>query len=623
MKKLFTILALGAALAAQAGSVNYNFYGKNVGVYDCSQYMTGATKSDTYDAAVFVNDPDMVGHSITGVSLPMVAPSATDAKVWLSSKLNLAKGESGKKENVADIMEVEATVTDGVLRVDFEEPYTIPAEGVYVGYTFTVKDFYPEEEDMLLNFRDKNPVSVYYLSSVDAREKNGFWLHNRTKLLGWMDLAEESNAVLAMDVWIDGFPARELAVNSVSRHFVKPGEAVAHTLGVSNRGSEPISSIGYEYEIEGQKETAELEFEEPLPPMYRRDASIEIPAPGLSEYATYFGELKITSLNGEEYDGEPVETQILVYDQSPARVPFGEEYTGMWCGYCPQGIASMDYMNDKHPDEFIAVAIHNKDVLATIAPEDYPSEHVGYPDLLFNRQKASQWHPNQWFGLSPDELEAAWNLNKELLAIGEIAVTAQWDEAKQNIKADATFSFIIDERHAHYKVCYLLSEDGMSSEDWYQENYLNGQDYYRDPYGYTDKYVDGGDVLKGVVYNDVLIYTPNILGEPGSVPEAFQAGQKMTHSVSMAADKALNLDKQPVLQDKGKLSVVALLLDGDGYVVNCAKAPVLEAGSVGVEDVAQGQAEAVYYDLTGRRVARPAHGVYVKVQGDKAMKVKL
>lgn len=46
---------------------------------------------------------------------------------------------------------------------------------------------------------------------------------------------------------------------------------------------------------------------------------------------------------------------------------------------------------------------------------------------------------------------------------------------------------------------------------------------------------------------------------------------------------------------------------------------------VGIEAVGQraDDAEAVYYDLTGRRVGRPQGGVYIKVQGDKATKVKL
>ncbi|MDE6468535.1 MAG: hypothetical protein K2L28_06515 [Muribaculaceae bacterium] len=41
----------------------------------------------------------------------------------------------------------------------------------------------------------------------------------------------------------------------------------------------------------------------------------------------------------------------------------------------------------------------------------------------------------------------------------------------------------------------------------------------------------------------------------------------------------------------------------------------------GIEDVTVEQGEATYYDLTGRRVANPAAGAYIRVQGGKAQKV--
>ncbi|MCM1036656.1 MAG: hypothetical protein NC406_04950, partial [Bacteroides sp.] len=50
--------------------------------------------------------------------------------------------------------------------------------------------------------------------------------------------------------------------------------------------------------------------------------------------------------------------------------------------------------------------------------------------------------------------------------------------------------------------------------------------------------------------------------------------------------------------------------------------PRLAAGitdaSVSAEDT---DAPATYYDLTGRRVASPSAGVYIRVQGDRAEKV--
>ena len=38
-----------------------------------------------------------------------------------------------------------------------------------------------------------------------------------------------------------------------------------------------------------------------------------------------------------------------------------EEGTGTWCGYCPEGMATILRMKEKYPDNFIAVAIHDDD----------------------------------------------------------------------------------------------------------------------------------------------------------------------------------------------------------------------------------------------------------------------
>lgn len=616
MRNLLLVALCAASLAVTAGETHYNYFSDASKKYGSAFFMTKGTKPDTHDAAIRIDDPAMVGHRITGIAVPLLAPHATDIKVWLSSELKLKKVD-GKKVNDPDILSVDATVVNDTVRVDFDEPYTIPAEGVYVGYSFSINEYADQEQDHLGHFRDANPISIY----VDTHE-NGLFMHNQTNILSWMPMSVSSQRVLALDVFIDGFPENDLVVNSVTRHFMRPGEQQSHTLSVSNHGSEPISALGYEYAIGGRTVQGQLEFETPLVPMWCRNNDIEIAVPELTELATHWGDLRFTTINGNPNpsadDEGRCQTQVLVYDQSPARKVLTEEYTGMWCGYCPRGMVATETMKEKYGDDFICCTIHNNDSLAIITTKDQPSRHVGYPGFSFNRRFMGD------IDVSPLSIEALWTDAAQLLSLGSIDVTAYRDQENGDVIADSEFSFIIEEKGHPYSVAYLLTADGLHSDNWWQENYLVGNENYRDEEGRFDRFIDGEASMPDLVFDDVLVYSPALRGSEGSVPSEFGAGQTMRHTAIMPLDAAVNLEGTPLVTDDTPLSVIAVLLDNEtGLAVNCARCRVDRQAPVGISQVAQSDALPAYYDLMGRRVQRPAHGVFVQIQDGKATKVSL
>ena len=67
--------------------------------------------------------------------------------------------------------------------------------------------------------------------------------------------------------------------------------------------------------------------------------------------------------------------------------------------------------------------------------------------------------------------------------------------------------------------------------------------------------------------------------------------------------------------------LVALNLDEETVCGLSHATAVKDANHSGVAIVADENAPAVYFDLNGRRVAEPANGLFIKVQGNKATKV--
>lgn len=51
-------------------------------------------------------------------------------------------------------------------------------------------------------------------------------------------------------------------------------------------------------------------------------------------------------VNGTEYD--PIAMESLILNFEPRRNVVIEEFTGMWCGYCPQGIVAFDILEEKN-----------------------------------------------------------------------------------------------------------------------------------------------------------------------------------------------------------------------------------------------------------------------------------
>lgn len=121
-----------ASLSAAASTVDFSYNATNE-----TPYAYGFSKEQTYDAAIALNSPALAGTRILSVSVPVCnAQFASGAKVWLSAELSNPKGTGAPY--VADIATYDVAINDGMITYTFSEPYTIPAEGVYVGYTLTV-----------------------------------------------------------------------------------------------------------------------------------------------------------------------------------------------------------------------------------------------------------------------------------------------------------------------------------------------------------------------------------------------------------------------------------------------------------------------------------------------------
>jgi hypothetical protein len=129
-------------------------------------------------------------------------------------------------------------------------------------------------------------------------------------------------------------------------------------------------------------------------------------------------DVTITNVNGNA-DVNPdnnVNSDILfnTVSQQLVKKVLIEEGTGTWCGWCPRGAVSMDYMKATYPDNFIGVAVHNGDPM-TVAEYDNGANFSGFPGCNVDRVMLDQ-------SVSQTALVNYFNARKNLVVPASVAI---------------------------------------------------------------------------------------------------------------------------------------------------------------------------------------------------------
>lgn len=584
MKKLFlTILSAVTAFTASAASLDYsyNFEGAPSESY-------GTAKTETYDVAVHLTNPSFMGAKVTGIRVALPSDGITDASAWLTSALQLKK-QNGKNVNNPDIAEKTGSPADGWLDITFDDPYTIPAEGVYVGYSFTVASLQESTE---------KPVTV-----AEGINPEGFYLHTSRTKLRWGPMSEELGKVSDMTVRLEGSFPEKSAVFTVGKVISAVSEPAEVSLPLVNCGTTAISSVEYTASVNNRTFSGTAIPEAPVPGHIGAYgyASVKIdPVDATGEFPLL---IKVTKVNGEAVDSPEAEGQIKVYPFLPVNRPLVEEYTGLWCGWCPQGYVALETMKEREGDLFIAVAYHNGDAMAFSG--DTPNYPGGYPAMYINRS-------------SPIEIRdiyTDWEKYRTWIPDAGIDVSVDWTDASHtSLKAIATARFTESHSGADYRIGYILVADGLSDPQWLQHNSFSGRTDKKDdmPGALGDIFINGDSYVAGLTFNDVAVATTDLDGERNAIPAEIKAGEEYSHP--HVFDLASVSEK--VLSAPEKLRVVAVLTEGkSGKIINCNSSPWINGepftSSVEITDSCFEPTEIARWTLDGSRIYSPAKGINI------------
>ncbi len=559
----------------------------------------GFKKKETYDVAIRIADPTLVGTRVTSmkVDFPVKDGAFENVTAWLSKELKLEN-----KKNVPDICSVEATVSDEWLEVSFPEPYTITEEGVYVGYSFSITDL-----DEALYHWPTNPIAVVEGDAVD-----GLYVHSSRTQLKWASIVSKLGAVSSMAVMLDTDYGENGAAASLPEScYVAVGERYPVGLRVINHGTNPLTTFTYSYAAGSYTGSGTVNLDEPVEGI-GEFADVQVMLDAIPEIGTYPFEFTVNTVNGVENTdiSATATSSLVVMPFVPVNRPLVEEFTGLGCGYCPRGYIAMEEMPNLFGDRFVGMAYHSQSYesgcMVTLSNDEFPFSVGGFPSGTINRISE----------MDPSFFPSVWASYAQGMPVADVDVALEWaDEEMTRLTVHASARFVRDIKDAGYRLSIALVADGLKNEAWGQSNYYKGKDPDGVESPLWDLFINGQSKVYGLTFNDVVAYYKNVDGIEGSLPAEIVAGDTYTFDYSIETADVVNLKGEQFINPEATVKAVTVIIDADDRPVNCNKSNSIAWDPSGVDHIISGGnvVATTYYDLQGHKVADPDKGIFVKV----------
>ena len=596
------LLAITAtvALAQREGSVWWGYHHEA----DVPDYYLGVSKASVYEAAIFVSGTDAPtqGGTISAVRLPFRDSEHIDSlTLWLTTELgqeNLASVFVGKPQQGWNIISLPADVS-------------VPAEGIYVGYTFRVTELDGMSEHPLITCNDVNDGGLW-LRVADVKAYSE-----------WTTTRRYGSLALQVELAGPCLPVCSATVDAIRQHNVVAQTDDVMEVMFTNYGTAAISSLQYSYAFGNESLTGSHELDTPMPRVYGCQGYAVLPIHAPSTTGRQTLTLSLTGINGQDnqHDANSGQTDVLCLQRKPHHRTVMEEYTGTWCSMCPRGFAGIARLKQMYPDDFIAVSVHvlNGDPMDVYYDYYYVINTTQFPSCRFDRGSVTDPydgdHPDGHF--HADENFRAANA---VLAPADLSVSAQWmGDSVCIIESTAIFAF--DDDECRYQLAYIMVEDSLCGPDddhkWHQKNSFSDPSlayYVEDD---MQQYVNAeGTMLHGVKYNDVVIAMSDVRGIPGSLSGAQVAGVPMSHGYE--------LRRTPVSQHRENISIVCLLIDQQTKLVaNAAICKPAQDSGIVAQKFQKTQWPHHTYDLQGRPIVKGQKGLVIVREADGTIRKQI
>ena len=576
---------------------------------DQAQSLTGNSQLGTYEAAMFVSGTgDFQGIKISGLRFrSRLYSNATDVKVWVRSALD--------GSNLA-----EATVsTPGKSSTEwsqatFDQPVDVPAEGVYVGYSFTLSSWYS----------DYDYTPVVYAKKVTEKS---FYLKQPTET-AFTD--KSATGCLAAQVSISGESLKNNAASiadDMDDVMAKVGDEVTVTANLKNLGANGVKSIGYTYDMNGTTKEGSVTLDTPIQNIYNGDGTATLSLGKPETEGTQEITIKLTKVNGvanENASKVKATVNVVALAQSANRKTLVEVYNDKQKPNSPRAFVGMEKLKEALGDSVVILNIHMSDSFAVASYKDRASDSRYYSAPIAEVDRMTLTDP--YYGnatAAPYHFTADKVVSPYLKRISEaeLGVKANWtDDNEDSVSITATTKFLMSSSSAYYRLGFAVIKDSITAG---QYNYIT---YYKSSYPDDDMaYWCAQPYSTTAVNNNLVVASSDASGIEKSVPRKVVKDEELTYNYGL---------KVPVVNGQKGVNariVVFLVNTNTREVVNANVAEIQSAAATGIKQAIAATDNGLtrVYSMGGSLVAtgkdlnslRLQPGLYIVQQGGKTSKM--
>ena len=531
----------------------------------------------------------------------------------------------------------------GPISVKLPTPFTIPADGALVGYSYDGKS---SDESIVLAGISSEAAGCFFQYDYEG-ERNFESLSSIVGMSSSIQIGLDVSDCEANDATVSANPELTTLVKTKQQY----------PFYITNNSAKPITQLTYSISVDGVNGAEKsLDLSSPIEPM--ETASIPYTT-AFEDDGVHTVELNISKVNGNTNINKhsSAEYSIIALEKSADRVSVVEEQTGTWCGWCPRGHVALDLLNKQLGDKVVTLAGHYANGESQVDPMNILGDNItsqaeafadyggvamilssmlgggGLPGAMFDRVVAADPYvgANTTKGKNGTYEYGATDLvnllKEENPSEADFSMTASWaDDKNTDIKVDLTTTFNYNRFGSFpYGVAFVLSENGMTGKGatWKQLNYysklagVNGASDFNNPD--MAAWFKAGSYVS-TTYDNVVVQAWNPLGDAAIVDKSktdIDKGEVIPFSTTLKVNSDL-------IQNYNNLTLSALLVNLNSLaVVNAAKV-VLGNCAAGIEDVNSEANNNVVsrYNVNGMRINGAQKGLnIVKLANGKVVKM--
>lgn len=576
---------------------------------DQAQSLTGNSQLGTYEAAMFVSGTgDFQGIKISGLRFrSRLYSNATDVKVWVRSALD------GSNLAEATVSSPGKSSTEWS-QATFDQPVDVPAEGVYVGYSFTLSSWYS----------DYDYTPVVYAKKVTEKS---FYLKQPTET-AFTD--KSATGCLAAQVSISGESLKNNAASiadDMDDVMAKVGDEVTVTANLKNLGANGVKSIGYTYDMNGTTKEGSVTLDTPIQNIYNGDGTATLSLGKPETEGTQEITIKLTKVNGvanENTSKVKATVNVVALAQSANRKTLVEVYNDKQKPNSPRAFVGMEKLKEALGDSVVILNIHMSDSFAVASYKDRASDSRYYSAPIAEVDRMTLTDP--YYGnatAAPYHFTADKVVSPYLKRISEaeLGVKANWtDDNEDSVSITATTKFLMSSSSAYYRLGFAVIKDSITAG---QYNYIT---YYKSSYPDDDMaYWCAQPYSTTAVNNNLVVASSDASGIEKSVPRKVVKDEELTYNYGL---------KVPVVNGQKGVNariVVFLVNTNTREVVNANVAEIQSAAATGIKQAIAATDNGLtrVYSMGGSLVAtgknlsslRLQPGLYIVQQGGKTSKM--